>query len=122
GTVPPHEALTAYGLLEFRDMSRVFEVDKAMVERTHNFLMNQRDGKGGFKRNARGLHQFGHAPEEIVNAYIVWSLSENRKEDDLSQELAVLREHAKTSKDSYFVALVANSLLNREKKEECADL
>lgn len=123
GTVPPHEALTAYGLLEFRDMNRVFDVDKAMVERTHNFLMNQRDGKGGFKRNnGRWFHQFGHAPEEVVNAYIVWALTENSKEDDLSQELAVLSEQAKTSKDSYFVALVANSLLNREKKDECAEL
>ncbi len=122
GTVPPHEALTAYGLLEFRDMSRVFDVDQVMVDRTRNFLMGQRDGKGGFKRNGRGLHQFGHAPDTIVNAYIVWAVTESGKDDDMTTELGTLSEQAKSSKDPYFVALVANSLLNRDKKEECAKL
>lgn len=122
GTVPPHEALTAYGLLEFRDMGPVFDVDKAMVERTGNFLMSQRDGAGGFKRNARSFHQFGHAPDSVINAYIVWALTESGKDDDLSRELSALTEQAKTSKDPYFLALVANSLLNRDKKDECASL
>ena len=113
GTVPPHEALTAYGFLEFRDMGRVFDVDKAMVERTRNFLMSQRNGQGGFKRNPRSLDHFGRASEAATNAYIVWALTESGKDDDLSKELTALSEQAKTSKDPYFVALVANSLLNR---------
>src|SRR5262249_46322311 len=70
-----HEALTAYGLLQFRDMSRVMDVDATMVQRTTGFLMAQRDGKGGFKRNARALDTFGRAPENITNAYIVWALT-----------------------------------------------
>jgi serine/threonine protein kinase len=122
GAVPPHEALTAYGLLEFRDMSRVHDVDKVMVERTRNFLMDQRDGKGGFKRNPRSLDHFGRAPENVTNAYIVWALTESGPEDDLEQEIKALTEQAKVSKDSYFLALVANSLLNRNKKTECAPL
>jgi serine/threonine protein kinase len=122
GAVPPHEALTAYGLLEFRDMSRVFEVDKSMVDRTRNFLMGQRDGMGGFNRNPRSLDQFGRAATPVTNAYIVWALTESGKEDDLSRELTALSEQAKTSKDPYFLALVANSLLNRDKKDECTSI
>ena len=34
GQTPGHEALTAYGLMEFADMAKVYEVDHAMVERT----------------------------------------------------------------------------------------
>jgi hypothetical protein len=108
-----HEALTAYGLLQFRDMSRVQEVDKNMIERTRNYLMGQRDGKGGFKRNTRALDTFGRAPENITNAYIVWALTESGKDDDVTTELNALAAQAETSKDPYFLALVANSLINR---------
>src|SRR5262249_15270671 len=45
GTAPAHEALTAYGLLQFRDMAKVHKVDPVMVERTRKYLMEQRDGK-----------------------------------------------------------------------------
>ncbi|OAI41885.1 hypothetical protein AYO40_02235, partial [Planctomycetaceae bacterium SCGC AG-212-D15] len=34
GTAPAHEALTAYGLMQFRDMAAVYDVDPIMVERT----------------------------------------------------------------------------------------
>jgi hypothetical protein len=113
GTAPAHEALTAYGLMEFRDMARVREVDPAMLERTREYLLHQRDGQGGFKRNPRALDSFGRAPESITNAYIVWSLTESGKDDEITKELNVLHEQAKTSKDAYFLSLVANSLINR---------
>jgi hypothetical protein len=113
GTAPAHEALTAYGLMEFRDMARVFDVDPAMLQRTRNYLLSRRDGKGGFLRNSRALDTFGAAPEDITNAYIVWSLTEGGKDDDLTRELEALKTKAQDSKDPYFLALVANSLINR---------
>jgi hypothetical protein len=117
GTAPAHEALTAYGLLQFRDMARVFDVDRAMVERTKTYLMSRRDGAGGFTRNPRALDNFGRAPANVTNAYIVWALTESGKEDDVTKELAALTEQAQTSKDPYFLALVANSLLNRDRAD-----
>jgi hypothetical protein len=113
GAAPPHEALTAYGLLQFRDMARVFPVDKAMLQRTRQFLMDQKDGKGGFRRNPKAIDGFGAAPVHITNAYIVWALTEGGKDDDVTKELANLSRKAKDSTDPYFLALVANSLLNR---------
>jgi hypothetical protein len=118
GTAPAHEALTAYGLLEFRDMARVFDVDQNMLERTRHYLMSRKDGKGGFQRNPRALDSFGRAPEDITNAYIVWALTESGKDDDVEKELAALSAQAKTSTDPYFLALVATSLLNRSKTED----
>ena len=122
GTAPAHEALTAYGLLEFRDMARVYPVDQTMVQRTRNYLMSQRDGKGGFRRNPRAIDHFGRAPDNITNAYIVWALTESGKEDDVTRELNALTEQAKTSDDAYFLALVGNSLLNRNRRNEANDL
>jgi hypothetical protein len=118
GNAPPHEGLTAFGLLEFRDMSRVFDVDAVMVERTRHFLLSRRDGQGGFvARRGRTFHGWGEAPPHIQDAYILWALTESQEPEDLSRELNAVHEKAKDSTDPYFVALVANCLLNRGQKE-----
>jgi hypothetical protein len=117
-----HEALTAYGLMEFRDMARVYKVDPAMLERTRQYLLAARDGQGGFRRNPRALDTFGRAPADITNAYIVWALTESGKDDDVTKELDALADQAKGSKDPYFLSLVANSLLNRDRAADAVAL
>ena len=54
---------------------------EAMLRRTEQYLLDQRDGKGGFKRNPNAIDQFGRAPVNTTNAYIVWALTESGKED-----------------------------------------
>ena len=45
GSTPPHEALTAYGLMEFEDMKKVSTiVDENMIGRTIDFLESRKDG------------------------------------------------------------------------------
>ena len=118
GTAAPHEALTAYGLLQFRDMARVHPVDEAMIERTRRYLMSQKDGKGGFERNTRAIDSFGRAPQAITNAYIVWALTEGSTTDDVTKELDALAKEAQSSDDAYFLSLVAISLGNRGRSAE----
>ncbi|HEY1188653.1 MAG TPA: alpha-2-macroglobulin family protein [Gemmata sp.] len=121
-----HEALTAYGLLQFKDMTRVHPVDPELIKRTQAFLLSRRDGQGGFKRNARALDGFGGAPKHTTDAYIVWALVESDPEDkerlDLKTEIAALKtaaldESSVTGKDAYAVALVANVMLLRGDRE-----
>src|SRR5207302_5020896 len=85
-------------------------------------LMSRKDGQGGFQRNPRALDTFGRAPDDITNAYIVWALTESGKDDDVEKELAALAVQAKTSKDPYFLALVATSLINRGKTDDGVSL
>jgi hypothetical protein len=117
-TAPPHEALTAYGLMQFRDMANVYRVEPEMLQRTEQYLLDQRDGKGGFKRNPRGLDQFGRAPDPVTNAYIVWALTESGVKENLDTELSALREQVKTSKDTYLLSLAALSHVNRNKSDD----
>jgi alpha-2-macroglobulin-like protein len=113
GENPGHEALTAYGLMEFKDMAQVWDdVDRAMVERTADWLMKRRDGKGGYERNAKALDSFGRANYETTALYITWALSEAGRAKGLDKELAFARKHGLESKDPYHVALAANTLLN----------
>lgn len=121
-TAPPHEALTAYGLLQFNDMARVYPVDQAMLQRTQKYLLDQRDARGGFKRNARAIDQFGRAPQDVTNAYIVWALAESGVRDDLAVELDALYEQGKTSKDPYFIALTSLGQLKAERVDRGVEL
>ncbi|HTM21509.1 MAG TPA: alpha-2-macroglobulin family protein, partial [Kofleriaceae bacterium] len=116
GGDPGHEALTAYGLMEFRDMGKVYgDVNRDMVGRTRAWLMARRDGKGGYQRNPRALDSFGSASPEVTNGYITWALSE-AGEKDMATEVAVQRTVAAESKDPYLVALAAGTLANVEPK------
>ena len=115
GGNPGHEALTAYGLMEFADMARVYkDVDASMVKRTADWLESRRDGKGGYLRNDRALDSFGRASEEVTNAYITYALTEVG-EKDLDAEIARTRKLAKTTDDPYQLALAAGTLANADR-------
>jgi hypothetical protein len=120
GGTPAHEGLTAYGLMQFTDMKRVYNnVDGEMINRTQAWLLSRRDGNGGFKRSAQALDQFGRASEDITNAYIVYGLSEagNR---EIRKELDKVYAKAMESKDPYQLALAANSLYNFKEEKLAA--
>src|SRR4029077_20269468 len=88
GQTPGHEALTAYGLMEFADMAKVYDVDHHMVERTADWLMSRRDHKGGFLRSTTALDSYGRAGEATTNAYIMWALAEAKRTGGPDAELA----------------------------------
>jgi hypothetical protein len=109
GQDPGHEALTAYGVLEFTDMAQVHPVDPAMLDRTRAWLLAARDGKGGFSRGRRALHTWITEPE-CSNGYILWALLEAGEKSDLSPEVAWVRDAGEKTENTYAVALAANSL------------
>jgi uncharacterized protein YfaS (alpha-2-macroglobulin family) len=111
GQTPGHEALTAYGLMEFADMSKVYDVDHKMVARTADWLMSRRDGKGGFQRSKQALDSFGRASEATTNAYIMWALAEAKRFKGLDQELAAQKSLGSSTKDPYLLALATNTAL-----------
>lgn len=111
GDRPAHEALTAYGVMEFTDMARVFAVDAEMLDRTRQWLLSKRDGKGGFTRNSLSLDTFGAAPQDVTDAYITWALSQSRVQG-IDAEVARVRALATESSDPYVLALAANVLLD----------
>ncbi|MBM4281332.1 MAG: hypothetical protein FJ137_11425, partial [Deltaproteobacteria bacterium] len=118
GGAPGHEALSAYGLLEFVDMKVVYgDVDGAMVTRTAQWLKGRRDGKGGYQRNERALDSFGGAPPDVTNAYITWALSEARQ-GDLEAEIAAESARASSTRDAYLLALATNTLFNADRRTE----
>ena len=111
GRSPAHEALTAYGLLEFADMKQVYpDVDPAMVDRTARWLLARRDNQGGFRRDPQALDSFGRAAPQITNMYILYALVEAGY-TDLPRELEAQARVIAQSRDPYVLALGARLLL-----------
>jgi hypothetical protein len=120
GRAPAHEALTAYGLMQFVEMKQVYpQVNADMISRTSRWLLSRRDGKGGYQRNARALDSFGRAEEHITNAYITFALTQ-AGQTDLERELRWLESRAIKSNDPYFLSLVINSLLKTNSSHKTA--
>lgn len=116
GATPPHEALTAYGLMEFTEMKEVYAgVDQKMINRTVDWLMSRRDGKGGFKQN-RGKYGFSAAPKVVNNAYIVYAISESGIQVNIKKEYEATYTEALQSKDTYRMALLAAASFNYGEK------
>ncbi|MEZ4239178.1 MAG: alpha-2-macroglobulin family protein [Myxococcota bacterium] len=112
GSTPPHEALTAYGLVEFLDMQPVHAaVDGAMVDRTAAWLLSRRDGHGGYQRSAQALDAFGSASPAVTDAYVTWALARAGRAAEIPDEVARSRALAADTDDVYLLALAADTLL-----------
>jgi alpha-2-macroglobulin-like protein len=107
GHTPPHEALTAYGLLEFTDMKPFIKVNEDMMQRTKEFLLNRRDGKGGFLQSRGGYDAFASVPNKIANIYIVYALTQAGIGDEIKKEYEFAVRQAIESKDGYQMAMMA---------------
>jgi uncharacterized protein YfaS (alpha-2-macroglobulin family) len=109
GANPAHEGLTAYGIMEFVDMKKAGQqIDEKMLDRTARWLLSHRDGKGGFERERRALHDFGRISDDILNAYIVYAMAEAGY-TDIKKEYETAYEKAMSSNDPYMLAMLVNA-------------
>ncbi len=115
GDAPADPMLTAYGLQEFNDMSRVHDVDPALIQRISNWLFNAQQGDGSW-RGVEGFHessltnQTGPLP---VTAYIVWGLADAGFAGDgrTARGVEYLRANAAQAEDAYTLSMIANALV-----------
>ena len=122
GDPPPDPVLTAYGLQEFNDMSRVHKVDPDLIARTAEWLLNEQDSDGSWK-GVEGFHESGltgQVSKLPVTAYVVWGLADAGYADDGRTQRGVnyLTEFQGQAEDAYTLALVANALVSFDMKIE----
>lgn len=111
GATPPHEGLSAFGLMEFLEMQQVYKgVSEDMINRTKNWLLSRKEGDGNFKQN-RGKYGFSAASKNVNNAYLVYALSEAGIKD-LKKEYELAYQEALSSEDAYRMALLKLASFN----------
>ncbi|WP_162946368.1 TonB-dependent receptor plug domain-containing protein [Chitinophaga barathri] len=118
GRTPPHEGLTAMGLMEFTDMREFTEVDPRMMERTQKWLLSRRDGKGGFKRSEGGMDQFSGMSRAVANCYIVYALTQAGIGAGIEKEYQYALAQALENKDGYLIGLMAIAADNMKREAD----
>jgi alpha-2-macroglobulin-like protein len=108
GRDPGHEGLTAYGILQFTDMAKVFPVDQDMIARNLRWLLSRRDGKGGWLRNPNCLHSWNK--DATLDAYLAWAFAVSGHGADIRPEIEYAYQRSVESQDPYLLALMANAL------------
>jgi len=115
GEPPAHQVLTAYGLMQFRDMSRVHEVDENVISRTQNWLAGRQRNDGSWERDPGGIAEgvINRQTDLLrVSAYITWALAESGYQGAaVERGLGYLDAHWREAKDPYALAVIANAYL-----------
>lgn len=121
GKPPAHEVLSAFGLIEFIEMKPFIAVDQKMIERTQNWLLSKKDGRGGYHQGA-GRYTFSGNRESINNAYITYALSVAGERAEIELEFQKAYQEVLGTKDPYRMAIVALTAKNLNKLEQLESL
>jgi hypothetical protein len=113
GQAPANKILTAYGLMEFADMAKVYDVDPNVIRRTQQWLASQQQPDGSWKPDTQFINEGATSRYNSdvlrITAYVAWAL-ENTGYQGTAVEKARLyiAERMDRSVDSYTLAVLAN--------------
>ena len=113
GNAPANKILTAYGLMEFYDMSKVYDVDPKLIERTQAWLAGQQQADGSWKPDTQFINEGAtnryNSDVLRITAYLAWSL-ENTGYRGTAVERAkqFVEKHWTAKIDAYTLAVLAN--------------
>jgi hypothetical protein len=122
GNPPAHKVLTAYGLLEFADMSKVHDVDPNLLTRTINWLISKQNPDGSWTPDQFGIHEGATTRQTDTlrtTAYIAWAIGEagqvtgdtGQVKTALKKAIGYLSERINEPDDAYALALMLNALI-----------
>ena len=78
GQSPANKILTAYGLMEFNDMAKVYDVDPRLIERTRQWLIGLQQPDGSWKPDTSFINEGAtnryNSDLVRITAYIAWAL------------------------------------------------
>ena len=123
GQAPANKILTAYGLMEFNDMSKVSDVDPKLIERTRDWLASQQQADGSWKPDTNFINEGAtnryNSNVLRITAYIAWSLANTGdKGPAIEKAKAYIESHSGAKLDNYTLAIVANFAQNYGKDRD----
>ncbi len=104
-----HPGLTAYALMQFYEMNKVLPAEDGFLATTAKWLLDQKDGKGSWKRPTNQWG-YGNQTPRVGDAYIVWTLCEAGYGTEIAKEIEKSYTDAVESKDAYIMGLMVNAL------------
>jgi uncharacterized protein YfaS (alpha-2-macroglobulin family) len=113
GQAPANKILTAYGLMEFSDMSKVYDVDPKLILRTQQWLAAQQQPDGSWKPDTSFINEGAtnryNSDVLRITAYLAWSLENTGYRGPAVQKAKQFVEKNMSAKmDAYTLAVIAN--------------
>ncbi len=113
GSAPANKILTAYGLMEFYDMSKVHDVDPKLISRTQQWLASQQQEDGSWKPDTQFINEgaTNRYNSDIlrITAYLSWALKNTGYQGPAVEKAKdFVEKHITAKVDSYTLAVVAN--------------
>lgn len=113
GSAPANKILTAYGLMEFSDMSKVYDVDPKLILRTQEWLAKQQQADGSWKPDTSFINEGAtnryNSDLLRITAYIAWSMGNTGYQGPaVEQAKKFVEAHMDGKMDAYTLAVVAN--------------
>jgi uncharacterized protein YfaS (alpha-2-macroglobulin family) len=125
GNAPANKILTSYGLMEFHDMAKVYDVDPQVITRTSDWLVRQQQPDGSWKPDTQFINEGAtnrfNADLVRITAYIAWALeSADYKGEAIDRAARFVEKHLDGKLDAYTLAVVANFAVENGKDSELA--
>jgi uncharacterized protein YfaS (alpha-2-macroglobulin family) len=125
GNAPANKILTAYGLMEFHDMAKVYDVDPQVIARTSDWLVRQEQPDGSWKPDTQFINEGAtnrfNADLLRITAYIAWALeSADYKGEAIDRARRFVEKHLDGKMDAYTLAVAANFAVENGKDSELA--
>jgi len=126
GNAPANKILTAYGLMEFYDISHVHDVDPKLISRTQEWLAGQQQAEGSWKPDASFINEGAtnrYTSDVLrITAYVAWSLENTGYQGPAVEKAKQFIEgHMNGNIDSYTLAVLANFAADYGKDRELAN-
>jgi len=123
GQAPANKILTAYGLMEFSDMSKVYEVDPRLIQRTQEWLVSQQQAEGSWKPDSNFINEGAtnryNSDVLRITAYLAWSLENTGyRGEAVDRAVAYVQKHRSGKADPYTLAVLANFAVDYGKDRE----
>jgi uncharacterized protein YfaS (alpha-2-macroglobulin family) len=123
GNAPANKILTAYGLMEFYDMSKVHDVDPKLILRTQQWLAGQQQGDGSWKPDTSFINEGATNRYNTnllrITAYLAWALENTGYEGPaLEKARHFVETHTSAKADAYTLAVLANFAADYGKDRE----
>lgn len=116
-------ALSAFALLEFRDLKKYVNVDAKLIQNLTSFILSKKGANGLFE--VRKGYEFKSQYSEYSwsrNMYVLYALSKLGFKNELLQNYDYSLKRVLATKDSYQLALMANTAKNLDKTEDYSSL
>jgi uncharacterized protein YfaS (alpha-2-macroglobulin family) len=123
GQAPANKILTAYGLMEFSDMSKVYDVDPRLIQRTQQWLAAQQQGDGSWKPDTSFINEGAtnryNSDVLRITAYLAWSLGNTGYQGPAVEKARqYVENHMSGNIDAYTLAVLANFAADYGKDRE----